>query len=977
MSHRKYYPATFRVKAVILFPRMKQPRSIVLLLLLLLATQEALPQYKTPAGEELLFKKYRQKGDANYHPQQLFYTGMWNTAIPKNIKPVRRLGEHNAIIEINSRQQFEQLSKQIMLAPASDSWKLSAAAENALNKKSSRPQQFIITAKDSTSLTYLLENTPAAVNIITVNAASNSLVIECSADLVKQQFINSFYIIFIDVKAAPHNEINIVGYDRSFDGINAVDYLLTGANGKDIVVGVKEQQMDENDIDLYKRVLPSPISTSDTTYHATVISSIIGGAGNSFYNGRGIANHCTFFPSSFTNLFADDASVLNANHVTVQNHSYGTVIQQFYGAEAVSYDALAWNDKTIVPVFSAGNQGSGFAAEGPYANMPGHANITGNFKMAKNVITVGATDNKDVVAPESSAGPLYDGRIAPQLIALGPNGTSDAAAVVSGTIAVIQQVYADSNQGHIPPASLTKAILYNTADDIYNTGIDYKTGYGMLNSYAAVTAVMQKNYDSGFIAQGRRWTKTINIPANTAQLKVTLSWTDTVSAINNSKAIINDADLEVKETASGIVYKPWVLSAAANADSLMLLPERKRDSLNTSEQVSIRLPAAGSYEISVAGYDISTASLPFHIAFKTDTLHTFRFTNPLHTSDVNREENELLKIKWRTFVADTNETGDLYMSYDRGKSWQLLAASYKIYTGGYNWLIKDTASTAQLKMQTGFGTFFSGEFIISDITRPVADFVCTDSSRLSWRKYVYADSYKIFMFTDSPYLKNILMVSDTFVSIKHALYPGSIFAVQPVLSNGIEAARSRVTDLNSQGVGCFYKTYYYTLPDPNSIELVLELSATGYIDSVSFENISAGGHLLQTYGSQKVMAGLNLYRQLVNNPPAGTVYTRARIKLKNGAVVYTNTIAVLTTGPKYLLVFPNPTQKQLLLDYSLRQGVAGDSKLQLFDMSGRLVKYYNFLPVKIDVSGLASGLYIYKLISTENVTLETGKLLIE
>ena len=241
------------------------------------------------------------------------------------------------------------------------------------------------------------------------------------------------------------SEISIIGYNRSFHGINAVDYSLPGANGKNIVAGVKEQKMDEADIDLYKRVLHSAIASPNVTNHATVISTIIGGAGNSFYDGRGIANGCRFFPSSFDNLFADDAVVLNANKVTVQNHSYGTVIQQFYGAEAVSYDVHSWLNKNFVHVFSAGNRGASFATDGKYANIAGYANLTGNFKMAKNIITVGAIDNKGNIPAESSAGPVYDGRLAPQLIALGPNGTSDAAAVVTGTIAVMQQVFADSN----------------------------------------------------------------------------------------------------------------------------------------------------------------------------------------------------------------------------------------------------------------------------------------------------------------------------------------------------------------------------------------------------------------------------------------------------------------------------------------------------------------------------------------------------
>jgi hypothetical protein len=152
--------------------------------------------------------------------------------------------------------------------------------------------------------------------------------------------------------------------------------------------------MDETDLDLHKRVLGSSIASTNVTNHATVISTIIGGAGNSFYDGRGIAYGCKFFSSSFEDLFADDAAILNANNVTVQNHSYGTIIQQFYGAEAVSYDEHAWQDKNFIHVFSAGNDGMSFAADGRYANIPGYANLTGNFKMAKNIITVGAIDNK-------------------------------------------------------------------------------------------------------------------------------------------------------------------------------------------------------------------------------------------------------------------------------------------------------------------------------------------------------------------------------------------------------------------------------------------------------------------------------------------------------------------------------------------------------------------------------------------------------
>jgi hypothetical protein len=61
---------------------------------------------------------------------------------------------------------------------------------------------------------------------------------------------------------------------------------------------------------------------------------------------------------------------------------------------------------------------------------PAFANLTGNFKMAKNVLTIAAIDSTDEIPDLSSAGPVYDGRLAPQLTAPGPNGTSDAAAFV-------------------------------------------------------------------------------------------------------------------------------------------------------------------------------------------------------------------------------------------------------------------------------------------------------------------------------------------------------------------------------------------------------------------------------------------------------------------------------------------------------------------------------------------------------------------
>lgn len=926
--------------------------------------------------DDALYKKYADTTGHFFQRNRPYYFIHWENETPPGLKIIRQLDERTAIVSITVKDwdHISSLEKEVVIYPAYDSWKYSSAAEKNIEKKNNERQQFILSGPDIIALQNVLEKEKVSVTIVSVDEPSRSIVASTTAWFIRETLEWLKEVTFIDIKAEPHTEISIIGYNRSFHGINTVDYSIPGANGKNIVAGVKEQKMEENDLDLYKRVLPSTLSASTVTNHATVISTIIGGAGNSFYDGRGIANGCKFFPSSFSNLFPDDATVLNTNKVTVQNHSYGTIIQQFYGAEAVSYDVQAWQNKNLVHVFSAGNLGTAAATDGPYINIAGYANLTGNFKMAKNIITVGAIDNTSIIPAESSSGPLYDGRIAPQIIALGPNGTSDAAAVVSGTVAVMQQVYADSNSQLLPAASLIRSVLYNTAEDIFRAGIDHKTGYGLLNSFNATRSIQQKEYDGSSLSLGQQWTRTIAVPANAAQLKVTLSWTDSAATANNNKALINDLDLEVIQLSSGIIYKPWVLSSAPHVDSLSKLPVRKRDSLNTAEQVSIQLPLAGNYQVKVNGTAVAASSIPFHIAFHIDTLNTFRFTSPEHTSDVNRNEDPDLDIRWRTFVADTNQTGNLYISYDGGGNWQLIKSGHKIYTNYYKWPIKDTSSRALFRMQTGFGDFFSKEFVISKVNQLNVDFICADSFRLSWNKHIYANSYKIYALVDSPYLKHLFTVADTFVVMNRSQYPSLVYAAEPVLSNGIPAARGVAQNINLQGVKCFYKTFYYNLLDQNKADLILELSAPSYVDSIFFEQVNQSGQFLQTHGNAKAIAAISIYHQLINDMPSGSSYWRVKIKLKNGAIVYTEIISILTSGKNYILFYPNPVNRNTPMIYILKQGVPFDSRLQLFDISGRLLRSFAEMPGSININSFAPGIIIYKLLRNDGEVLETGKI---
>jgi hypothetical protein len=257
------------------------------------------------------------------------------------------------------------------------------------------------------------------------------------------------------------------------------------------------------------------------------------------------------------------------------------------------------------------------------------------------------------------------------------------------------------------------------------------------------------------------------------------------------------------------------------------------------------------------------------------------------------------------------------------------------------------------------------------------DFNCSDSFRLSWNKQHNATAYRIYTLTNSPYLEPILTVTDTFAVFQKNLNPSQVYAVQPILNHGPEAARSAAIDRELMGVKCFYRTIYHTLFDNNRININLELSTTAYIDSVYFENVSASGQTIKTYVGLKVIEGKLVYQYLTDEVPPGITYFRGKIKLKNNAIVFTETVSVLTSGERKIWFFPNPAQRTNPVKYVLRQGIPASSSLGLYDVNGRLLQSFIELPIQLNVSKFAPGLIFYKLFDRDGYVLETGKFLVQ
>lgn len=139
----------------------------------------------------------------------------------------------------------------------------------------------------------------------------------------------------------------------------------------------------------------------------------------------------------------------------------------------ISRAASLLADKGIILCNSAGNEGR---SSWYWITAPSDA---------KNIICVGAADSTGTIASFSSRGPSYDGRVKPELVAMGRatgiqfgngglargSGTSFSSPVMTGSVASLWQAFPET------PAREMIQNIRNTGDRFYNPDATY--GYGI------------------------------------------------------------------------------------------------------------------------------------------------------------------------------------------------------------------------------------------------------------------------------------------------------------------------------------------------------------------------------------------------------------------------------------------------------------------------------------------------------------------
>ncbi len=274
-----------------------------------------------------------------------------------------------------------------------------------------------------------------------------------------------------------------------------------------------------------------------------------------------------------------------------------------------------------------------------------------------------SANNAQQMAAFSSRGPTDDGRIKPDVVAPGSwilstysdmyqqgydpsanpqnsayqydgygfpydqyykylSGTSMSNPLTAGGAAVVKD-YFQKAYGVNASAALVKGVLINTAVDIAdenNDGINDNDfpipnnheGWGRINLDTATNgSVVYVDEATGLATNA---TQTFNVTSTGGPLKVTVVWSDYPSTATATINLVNDLDLTVagpSGTFLGNVFSGGWSASGGTADRR-----------NNVENVYVASPAAGTYTVTVKGFNVPSGPQKFALVVTGGTLGT-------------------------------------------------------------------------------------------------------------------------------------------------------------------------------------------------------------------------------------------------------------------------------------------------------------------------------------------------------------------
>ncbi|MCD6011557.1 MAG: family serine peptidase [Flavipsychrobacter sp.] len=593
----------------------------------------------------------------------------------------------------------------------------------------------------------------------------------------------------LDLKARPVVKGNVAAASPVFGG-----YGLTGDS---VTVGVGDDCSGIYHADLKDRI--RNYNPAAMGKHGAHVNGIVGGAGNIDPFGVGMATKVSLIDFLYDLVLPSTGTMYMNYNMTLTNNSYTIVAHNctYHGSYDVYsnfLDSLALQYPYVLHVFASGNDG--YATCPPYPQ--GFATIGGGFQPAKNIIVVGSVLDGMLQSPDESRGPMKDGRIKPEITAVGvipwstileddygyAAGTSMASPQVVGGLAMLTQRYKNLHSGAQPYGDILKTIALNGAMDYGNPGPDYTYGFGIMDMYRSLQILDNNHYYTNNINHGDSQATVITVPPNTAQLKVMLCWNDMPASPASSKQIVNDLDLSVADV-SGNIRRPLVLDhTPANVNSIAT---EKADHLNNTEQVTITNPVPGTYTIKTKAYNVPRGPQRFVVAYDIIP-RGLQLTHPIGGEQVSNGTTPFDSIRVFFDAVGEGNTFKVEFSENDGSSWTTISENVPAhirYAGFYGTGVNSGKCRVRVSRNGTSETQTSGRFTINQQPVVVLDTAqCPGYVNIHWSPIPNATSYYLLKKVGK-YMQVIDSTADTAYTFSNMpLTAKSYVAVQPVIDGG-------------------------------------------------------------------------------------------------------------------------------------------------------------------------------------------------
>ena len=878
------------------------------------------------------WKQYIKK--ENQKKFEKYYLTSLKNAYHNKYKVVKKLDSTFCIVENENLKVHDPLKKNL---PVNSLWKLPSNFSNHNETK-----QYIIATDSIKALITDLKS----INISDIKILDNHLVLlKSNSKKIIDEIIALNSVSSISQESLqPKIESKITDQNFSINYINKANTNFPLVNGENQIVAIKDDFFDVKDIDLINKHIPSTTQSTIVSSHATAMATIVSGLGNSSVLGKGVAQKVRIQSSDFSNIYPDEVGTLQG--ATTQNHSYGTLIENFYGSLANAYDSQLFLHPDLTHCFSSGNNG-----------LEGYKSITGNFKQSKNSIVLGCIDQNEVIMPFSSKGPAYDGRIKPDLVAFSSQGTSNSTALTTGIIALLKQHYKTINNSSLTNA-LTKAILINSAKDLGNIGPDFTYGYGNINADKCLKTISENRIISANLISDQTNTHTITLPEKAKNLKVTLVWNDLPAAINSNISLINDLDLEVI-SAGNTTFLPWILNSNAPEQQAV----RGKDKINTIEQITIENPTFGAYTINVIGSYISNTSQEYSIAYEYELENQFEWNYPVINDNFPYDGKTISPFKWHSSFSGV--PGKLSISYNNGQTWEIIADGINLNKEQFTYTpAEHKFSKAKLKMTIDNTDYISDSFTISYDLNITTSLVCDGTTEINWDKPSDVASFNIYQLTGDH-----LEFKEQTTNTTYTYSDGKTYTVIPVFDNN-EGIKSESTLQYAQNSNCYFELAFAEVFEENKIKINASLFSLYNIKRIDLVKI--------INNAESVIGKMNdINSKIFSFFDADLVKGINRYKI-NLILNNNNVISSVILDANYLgneLYFVQPTLVRKNEELNIEAKKEGNAIFYLYDISGQNTITSPLLSKtnNINLKNTAAGIYIYKII-TNLGEIQTGKI---